>query len=244
MIGAIRRYLFEWREAVEDLQDAAAMAAKVGNFRTQMSALNILGEVLVDAGRSGEARQALMEALRLAETFDNPRYRAYVLCELGRADYYDAARKDDAQSVLDEALAWSRQTDMRFVGPRVLAALALVSGQRRSVALAEGESIIRSGCLAHNALWFYRDAIEAHLKARDFDRVRSCTSALADFTSRDPLPWSEFFIDRGRALAEYASGRRDQTLFENLLRLSHEAERSGLKTSLPEITAALAHNRS
>jgi tetratricopeptide (TPR) repeat protein len=240
MIGAIRRYLFEWREAVEDLREAAATAAKLGNIRTQMAALNILGEVLVDAGRSGEARQALAEALRLAETFDNPRFRAYVLCELGRAHIYDAASKDDAQAVLDEALALSRQTGMRFVGPRVLAALALVSDQRRSVALAEGESIIRSGCLAHNALWFYRDATEAHLMARDFDRARSCASALAEITSSDPLPWSDFFIDRGRALADHASGKRDRALFENLLRLRQEAERAGLNASIPAISSALA----
>ena len=131
---------------------------------------------------------------------------------------------------------------MRFVGPRVLAALALVSEQRRSVALAEGESIIRSGCLAHNALWFYRDAIEAHLMARDFDRARSCASALAEITSSDPLPWSEFFIDRGRALADHAGGKRDRAQFENLLRLRHEAERAGLNASIPAISAALADN--
>ena len=239
MIGAVRRYLSEWREAVEDLRDAVAMAVKVGNLRTQMVALNILGEVLVDAGRSDEARQALMEALRLAETFDNPRYRAYVLYELGRAHYYDAARRDDAEAVLNEALAFSRQTGMRFIGPRVLAALALVSGQRRSAALAEGERIIESGCLAHNGLWFYRDAIEANLKAGDFNGVRSCASALADLTRRDPLPWSEFFIDRGRALADFFDGKRDRVLFENLLRLRNEADRSGLKASIPEISAAL-----
>ena len=240
MTGAIRRYLFEWPAAVDDLRDAAAAAAKVGNVRTQMVALNILGEVLVDAGKPDEARDILTTALRLAETFDNPRYRAYVLYELGRAHYYDVARRGDALATLDAALATSRQTDMRFVGPRLLAVLALVSEQRRSAALAEGESIIKSGCLAHNALWFYRDAIEAHLKERDVDRARSCAAALADFTRSDPLPWSNFFIDRGRALADPAAGGRDRTLFETLHRLQREAEPAGLKVSLPEISAALA----
>ncbi len=240
MIGAIRRYLGEGRQAVEDLREAAATAAKVGNARTQMVALNILGEVLVDAGEVDEARQTLLAALRLAETFDNPRYRAYVLYELGRAYYYDTARRHEAQPVLEEALAASRQAGMRFIGSRLLAALALVSDQRRAAALAEGESIVQSGCLAHNGLWFYRDAIEAHMKARDFAQVRSCASALAAYTRSDPLPWSEFFIARGRALADHGSGRRDRMLSEDLRRLRHQAERAGLKAAIPEIDTALA----
>ncbi len=240
MIGAIRRYLFEWREGVEDLRAAAAMAERVGNFRTQMVALNILGEVLVDLARPDEARQALTQALHLAETFDNNRYRAYVLYELGRAHFYDPARRGDACAVLEQALIFSRQAGMRFIGPRVLAALALASAGHRVAALSEGEAIVANGCLAHNALWFYRDAIEAHLQARDLDGMRSCASALAKHTLADPLPWSELIIDRGRALAEFHGGRRDRVLLETLHRLRAEAERAGLNASIPEIDIALS----
>ena len=242
MIGAIRRYLFEWEEAIEDLREAAGIAVKVGNIRTQMVALNILGEILVDAARPDEARAALGEALGLAETFDNPRYRAYVLYELGRAHYYDPTHRREAEATLEEALALSRRTEMRFIGPRVLAALALASDQRRAAALAEGEAVLKGGCLAHNALWFYRDAIEAGLIACDFDRVRNYASALANFAGGEALPWSQFFVDRGRALAEYAGGGRGPALFDDFIRLKGEAQRSGLKASMLEIEAILAEN--
>jgi class 3 adenylate cyclase/tetratricopeptide (TPR) repeat protein len=237
MLGAIRRYLFEWEKALENLRESVAMAKRVGNFRTQMVALNILGEVLVDGARPDEARRALTEALQLAERFDNDRYRAYVLYELGRAHYYAG---DDAQATLEQALGFSRRVGMRFIGPRVLAALALVSEPHRAAALSEGESIVKSGCLAHNALWFYRDAIEAHLQARELNAVRGCAAALAELTRDDPLPWSEFFIERGRALADFHAGERDRMLFEKLRRLRDEAERGGLKAPIREIDAALA----
>ena len=239
MIGAIRRYLSEWRQAIDDLQDAAATAAKVSAFRTYMVAFNILGEVLADCGRHDEAREKLLEALRLAESFDNPRYRAYVLYELGRA-HFCAGDADASAKALEEALAFSRKTDMRFIGPRILATLALVDEGRRASALAEGESVIKRGCLAHNFLWYYRDAIEAHLRSRDLDKVRSCAAVLTDFTAADPLPWSQFFIDRGFALADYAAGRRDPALNEILQRLERQADDLGLVSAAPEISAALA----
>ena len=237
MLGAIRRYLFEWEEAMRNLRDSVAMAKRVGNFRTQMVALNVLGEVLVDEARPGEARLALMEALQLAERFDNDRYRAYVLCELGRAQYYAG---DEAQATLEQALGFSRRVGMRFIGPRVLAALALVSEPHRAAALAEGESIVKSGCLAHNALWFYRDAIEANLRARDLIAVRACAAALTELTREDPLPWSEFFIERGRALADFHAGERGRILFDKLRGLRAKAKRGGLNASIAEIDAALA----
>ena len=50
MIGVTRRYLNEFREGLADLQAAADKAAKVGNLRTEMVALTLLGEFLADQG--------------------------------------------------------------------------------------------------------------------------------------------------------------------------------------------------
>jgi len=240
MIGAIRRYLGEPRDALDDLRNAAARAAAVNNFRTQMVALNILGEVLVDAGQSDRAHVALQEALRFAESVNNLRYRSYILYEIGRASYYDPARRAEAVACLDAALALGRSSDMRFVGPRVLAMIALADDARRLPALAEGRSILRSGCLAHNALWFYRDGIEAHIKAGDPDAARADATALELFTRDDPLPWSQAFVARARALADYIDGRRDEALFEELRQVRSLGESSGLNVALPAIDAALS----
>ena len=243
MIGAIRRYLSESREALDDLRQAVARAAAVNNFRTQMVALNILGEILVDAGQSDEAHAALQEALRLAERVNNLRYRSYILYEMGRGRHYDPARRTEALGYLDQALALARSHDMRFVGPRVLAMIALADDARRLPALAEGQRILQTGCLAHNVLWFYRDAIEAHCKAADFGEARVCAAALEHYTCEDPLPWARFVVARARALADYAEGKEDDALFEQLRELKSDGEKSGLTVALPAIDAALAGHR-
>jgi tetratricopeptide (TPR) repeat protein len=240
MIGGMRRYLFEWEQAVDDLRQAIEMAGKVSAFRTQMVAFNILGEMEVDDGRPDAAKETLAKALRLAEAFDNPRHRGYLLYQMSKAYLCEPDGKREAARLLDEALALCRKTDIRFIGPRVLAAVALVDDRRRSEALSEGAAIIADGCLAHNVLWYYRDAMEAHLRARDLDRVRICASALGQFTAQDPLPWSDYFIERARALADHAEGRRDPRLYETLARLTRQAQASGLSASIPAMEEALA----
>ena len=240
MIGVIRRYLSEQEAALDDLHNAAARAATVNNFRTQMTALTIVGELLVDAARSGEAHEALLEALRLAESFNNERYGSYILYELGRCCYYAPGQRKEAQRYLDKALVFGRRVDMSFVAPRVLAMLALLDGAQRLSALAEGISVLRSGCLAHNVLWFYRDAIEAHLKAGDLEQARSCAALLEQYTRHDPLPWSQFVVERGRSLARYAEGGHNRALFDELAELKGRGEKAGLNVALPAIDAALA----
>ena len=240
MIGAIRRYLAEHEEALDDLRNATVRATTVNNLRTRMTALTIFGEQLVDAARSDEAHEALIEALRLADRFNNQRYGSYILYELGRCCYYAPSRRREAKAYLDKALAFGRRVDMSFVAPRALATLALVDSAQRISALAEGMRVLHTGCLAHNVLWFYRDAIEAHLKAGDLEQAKACATMLEQYTRQDPLPWSQFVIERGRSLAEYAEGRRDHALFEELANLKGHGERAGLNIALPAITAALA----
>ena len=240
MIGAIRRYLSEHEAALDDLRNAVVRATTVKNFRTRMTALTIFGELLVDAARSDEAHEALLEALQLADRFNNQRYGSYILYELGRCCYYAPGRQGEARAYLDKALAFGRRVDMSFVAPRALATLALVDGAQRISAFAEGMSVLQAGCLAHNVLWFYRDAIEAHLKAGDLEQAKACATMLEQYTRQDPLPWSQFIIERGRSLAEYAEGRRDHALLEKLADLRGRGEEAGLNIALPAISAALA----
>jgi class 3 adenylate cyclase/tetratricopeptide (TPR) repeat protein len=241
MIGVTRRYLNEFREAIDDQRDAASMAARVGNRRTELLALLLLGELLVDHGDLERAYAALEDALRIADALGNRRYRLYGLYELGRAVWHDERRRGEAPSLLREALELSRGTGMTFLGPRVLAAMALAGGREssRRAALQEGETIVRSGCLAHVALWFYRDALEASLNAGDWDAADDYAAAFEAYMRPEPLPWAEFFIARGRALAAHGRGRGDEATFGELQRLRAEAERLELRAPLPALERAL-----
>ena len=77
----------------------------------------------------------------------------------------------------------------------------------RYAALCEGEEILGRGVGGHNHLWFYRDAMEVSLKMSAWDEAERYAMALKDYTSAEPLPWSDFFIARSRALG----GSRSRT---------------------------------
>ena len=96
------------------------------------------------------------------------------------------------------------------------------------------------GVVSHNYLMFYPAAIETALNAGDRDAVERYAAALEDYTRPEPLPLIDLCIARGRALAEWAGGRRDAASVERLERLRAEALRTGLRAGLPAIEAALA----
>ena len=148
----------------------------------------------------------------------------------------------EALELLEQALEIGRETGIGFNGPRVLSAIALVTEdpERRRSVLEEGESILRSGAISHNHFWYYRDAIGVSLRSGAWDEVERYAKGLQDYTRPEPLPWSDFFIARGRALVAFGQGRRDAELLRELRRLRDVAERVGMKTALPALDEALA----
>ena len=86
--------------------------------------------------------------------------------------------------------------------------------------------------MGHNHLWFFRCAIEASLHSHDWDGAERYARALADYTRPEPLPWSDFFVAYGRALAAFGRGQTDPALMGEVQRLKEEGERLGLGVSL------------
>jgi hypothetical protein len=82
--------------------------------------------------------------------------------------------------------------------------------------------------------------IEVALDLADHDEVKRYAAALEDYTRPEPLPWSKFFIARGRALAAFGRGLRDSALTAEIRRLRHEGERLDLRIALPALETALA----
>jgi hypothetical protein len=109
-------------------------------------------------------------------------------------------------------------------------------------ALAEGEGIlgISSG---EACFYFYRDAMEACLQSGEWDEVNRYANALEDYTCAEPLPLTDFFIARGRALAKFGRGERGDETMDELGRLRAEGERVGLKVALPALEEVYSQNR-
>ena len=82
--------------------------------------------------------------------------------------------------------------------------------------------------------------MEASLRTEDWDGVERHAAALECFTRHEPVPWTRFFIARGRALAAYGRGQRGRATIGGLRRLRDEADRAGLKAALPALDQALA----
>jgi hypothetical protein len=154
-----------------------------------------------------------------------------------------AGRRTDALANAEEAVKVSRETGPAFLGPFALGALALASEDptARQAALEEGEALLEAGAVSHNHLLFRRDAIEAYVRARDWQAVERCAAALTKYTRSEPLPFADFYIARAYALAACGRGRSDMA---ELDRLRGEGERLGLRVSVPAIETAINEIRS
>jgi hypothetical protein len=130
---------------------------------------------------------------------------------------------------------------MGYLGATILGFLARVAvdvgAQRR--ALAEAEALLAKGCVSHNYLFLHKDAIEACLLREDWDEAERHAVALETYTRPEPLPWSEFVIARGLALAAHGRSQRSEELTLELERLRGVARQMGYKPDLLAIERAL-----
>jgi tetratricopeptide (TPR) repeat protein len=241
MMAFTQWFAGDTRGALAVADTAIARAARVGHRRAEMvghHAAFFCRHALMDfeaAFRHAEA------ALMLAQHLGARRFETEALvfnAELHRL----AGRRAEALANAEEAVKISRETSVAFLGPFALGALALASDDptARQAALEEAEELLRAGAVSHNHLLFPRDAIEVYLEAGNWDRVERSAAELEQYTRSEPLPFADFYIARGRALA--ASGRRQSDMTEfaaELERLRDEGERLGLRVALPGINTAI-----
>ena len=241
MRGWTHYYQNDLEAALDDCRAGAAAAAKVGHHRAEMTARGTTGYILASATEWAGAKEQIELCLALARRLGARRFEALYCLPLGRILTADGHRRE-ALKLVGESVAVIRESGMTFSGPLALGALALVSDdpEQRRRALDEGAEILRQDCVSHNYFWFYRDAMEASLEGADWEGVERYATALEDYTRPEPLPWTDLFIARGRALADYGRGKRDDTTIQELKRLRDEAERVGLKSAVPALDRALA----
>ena len=102
------------------MEAAYELALQVGDRHGEMFALEAQGELLAFCDRYVDAEPILERARSLAVTIGARRYQGILLlamaeCSLG------SGRRDEALERIDQALAVSRETGMRFCGPMILA---------------------------------------------------------------------------------------------------------------------------
>jgi hypothetical protein len=159
-----------------------------------------------------------------------------------RAHVLDAeGRRAEALEALEASVSLARRVSVGFLAPRILGYYSMITDDddARTRALDESEEMLRAGSLGHNFLGFHRYAIDACLRAEDWDRMERHAGALEAYTQAEPLPSSDFFIARGRALAALGRAPNNSTALRELERLRHEADRVGLMAPVSAIDRAL-----
>ncbi len=228
--------------AARDADAAIEAAVRVGHRRGEMIAHHA----------AFFARHALMEfaaakrhaeaALALSRQLNARRFDAEALAfraELYRLD----GQRTRALAEAEEAVKITRETGAAFLGPFALGALALATDDPsvRSKALDEGAALLRAGAVSHNYFLFGRDAIEVCLNVGDWERVERFAAALEDYTRAEPLPLSDFYVARARALAAHARGSLPPAAVSAALDAARETgTRLNVRIALPAIDAAIA----
>jgi hypothetical protein len=241
MVGWSRLYRMEFREALEDGLAAAGKAAQVSQLRAEVASLLLVGTMNSKMGNLDLATDHLERTLALTQRIGSGNFRANVLWELSRirlAGGDPAAARRLIQDALDTARAFA----MTFVGPGVLASWAALAEDNtaRQKALEEAEAILASGCVGHNYFWFAETAIDDALARGEWDRVERYAQMLEDYTRKQPLPWADFTIRRGRALAAWHRDGPDEELAETVAALLRQAADAELNTARPLLEQALA----
>ncbi len=241
MVGWTRFHLMEHAEALEDALEATNMATAVSHRRAKLLGLMLAGQVELEFGRFVEAQRYLELGLDLARLMSASNFEAQTL---GMLAVLSAAqgRMPQAHDFAERAVAVVRKVGMTFAGPSVLAIkAALIHDQDECArALEEAESILDSGCVAHNHFWFARTAIDHALAIRNWDAAEGYAERLEAYTREQPLPWSDFLIARGRALAAWGRGVRNEAMLTELRRLQQITVERGLKPLASELDHALA----
>ncbi len=224
MAALTRLFTCDLDGALQSARDAVAMASRVGHQRAEMVASEITFMILYEIGDIDAAEPYARRALELSRRLGARRFEAEDLAFLAQA-LHERGRRDEALKLLDEALAISREVGMRYMGAMILGEIARSTDDpaRRAAALAEAEEHLGQGSVSHAYLWFYQCAIDVHLAAGAWPAAQRCIQALADYTRAEPMPWSDFYVARGAALAAWGSGAGSDATLGEIRRLAAQA---------------------
>ena len=243
---SLRSYVSCWQNQIEaaisGYREAAQQAVRINDPRAEMLALMIGGSFWALVGDIDEGERWLKSSLKIIRRTGARLFEGVCVYLLGRFALLRGERARARELTL-EGIAILRESEsgMTFGGPIALGILALAAenSDQCHKALAEAESILDAGSVGHNYLNFYEDAMQACLQIEDWDEVDRYARALENYTREEPLPRSDYFIARGRALAAHGRGKRDAATLSELQRLSVDAMKNGLNMSLRGLARAL-----
>jgi tetratricopeptide (TPR) repeat protein len=236
MIGHCKLYLLQFRQAAEVSRAVAEQARRVGHQRAELNAMSAQQLAEFELGDLDAAMRTAKSSMALAQRLGADRFQAEAWSAMARA-HLARGEIDQAAETIANALEIVERIGASFNGPRVLG--VLVRQQReasaRRDAFAGAERAIAAGCVGHNQYYFYRDAIEASLEAKDWSEAERYASALGSFAAADSVDWGEFYA----LLAAIGRGERRPELLISLTQIRDRAKALSIAAALPAIESAL-----
>ncbi len=234
MAGHCRIYLMEFDAGIVNMTAARTLARQLGDRHGEMFALESHGTLLAFGARFAESEPVMLEAIPLAEALGARRYLSLLLTVLAES-LLERGRVDEARDRNEQALALSRETGMRFAGPLILALKARMQEDpvERERCREEAEALLAEGGVGHGPIAYQRLGIEDALARGEWERARTHATALATYTRDEPLPYTDFLIARGRALADLGANPRNTVALAEIGRLKVEAKRLGWPIAWP-----------
>ncbi len=175
--------------ALQNALAAVEIAVSTGNRRAEWLSRHGVGHIRYEFGEWEGPLEEFRQGRENARLLEAKRFESHALSKCGMVE---AARGNlaEGRALLQEALEIARETGTTYFGPAILAALARITeepGARRAL-LKEGEEILNAGCVGHNSLFFYRDAMEGSLAQREWGDVAQFAAALEATPVPSPCP--------------------------------------------------------
>ncbi len=235
MIGAILGFLNRIDDAEQILLETVELAQKVRNHRAEAMSLVELAELYKQKNEQESGRLYTNQSLQLAKQIGSKRMECDALLYLGTID--------KNETLLEQAyeIASTNPFGKHYITSWIFAVQAWITqdSHKRTWALQEGEKLLSEQAISHNHLHFYRYAIESCLVAKDFDKTQHFVAALERYTAAEPLPWSEFIMQRAKALMRVAQGETGIKLEHDLRELITLADQARFIEAKACLLAAL-----
>ena len=230
MVGWSYFFLNEFERALAAGAEAVSVGQKISHYRAEIVAHHIIAEVNYNLGNFELTKDEYKQASKLENIIKTNVFEAQRFHKLGLIAYNEGDHSL-AINLLEKAEDSCRNHGMEFAGPAILGGIAEVTKDpvRRKTALQEAEKLLEKGARHQTYFIFYRHAIDACLNNGEWDSVDRYANALENFTKPEPLPWSDFFIKRGRVLVALGRGQRDELIQQELKALHEQALRVGMK---------------
>ena len=137
------------------------------------------------------------------------------------------------------------ESSLSFLGAQVYGSLARIETDtaQRQRYLALGELSLAQGAVSHNFFVFCECAIHAALRAGEWAEAERFCDKLVAYTAKEPFPWADFIIARGRALSRVGRGETGEALLVTLESLHRQGKSAQANLYLPELVAALEQLR-